>query len=80
MDDYKIKENSNNNNLLEEQIGKNTAFSLDTGSSNEGILFKNDKMIKNKSSNESEDYNKTNNPFQETKKENSKDNENDRKE
>ena len=62
LDDYnKIKENSNNNNLLEEQIGKNTAFSLDTGSSTEGILFKNDKMIKNKSSNESEDYNKTNN-------------------
>ena len=62
LDEYnKIKENSNNNNLLEEQIGKNTAFSLDTGSSNEGILFKNDKIIKNKSSNESEDYNKTNN-------------------
>ena len=61
LDDYKIRENSNNNNLLEEQIGKNTAFSLDTGSSTEGILFKNDKVIKNKSSNESEDFNKNNN-------------------
>ena len=61
LDDYKIKENSNNNNLLEEQIGKNTAFSLDTGSSTEGILFKNDKVIKNNYSNESEDFIKNNN-------------------
>ena len=59
LDEYTIKENSNNNNLLDEQIGKNTAFSLDTGSSTEGILFKNDKIIK--SSNESDDYNKNNN-------------------
>ena len=63
LDEYKIKENFNNNYILEEQIGKNIAFSVDTCSSTEGNTFKNDKIIKNtnSNSNENEDYYKNNN-------------------
>ena len=63
LDEYKIKENFNNNYILEEQIGKNIAFSVDTCSSTEGNTFKNDKIIKNTNSNssENEDYCKNNN-------------------
>ena len=61
LDESKIKETSNNNNLLDEQIGKNIAFSLDTGSSVEGIPFKNEKNVKNQNNNEFEESNKNNN-------------------
>ena len=49
LDDYKIKENSNNNNALEEQIGDNSEINLDIGSSNE-----------NKNSNDLEEFNENN--------------------
>ena len=61
LDEYKIKDNLNNNNILEEQIGKNTAFSLDTASSVEGIPFKNEKIINGKNSEEYIEINKNNN-------------------
>ena len=61
LDESKIKETSNNNNLLDEQIGKNIAFSLDTGSSVEGIPLKNEKNVKNQNNNEFEESNKNNN-------------------
>jgi hypothetical protein len=66
-EEYTIKDNSNNNNSLDEQIGKNTAFSLDNGSSIEGIQFKNDN-IKNKNNNELEELNKDNNFINRSKK------------
>jgi len=49
LDEYKMKENSNNNNALEEQIGDNSEFNLDIGSSNE-----------NKNSNDLEELNENN--------------------
>ena len=48
LDEYKMKENSNNN-ALEEQIGDNSEFNLDIGSSNE-----------NKNSNDLEEFNENN--------------------
>ena len=67
LEEYEIKDNSNNNNSLDEQNGKNTAFSLDNGSSIEGIQFKNDN-IKNKNNNELEELNKDNNFINRSKK------------
>ena len=61
LDEYKTKDNSNNNNILEEQIGKNTAFSLDTASSIEGIPFKNEKIVNSKNSEEFIEINNNNN-------------------
>ena len=78
LDEYTIKDNSNNNNSLDEQIGKNTAFSLDNGSSIEGIQFKNDN-IKNKNNNELEELNKDNNHTKKNKKKKQKNNENENK-
>ena len=49
LDEIKGKENSNNNNALEEQIGDNSEFNLDIGSSNE-----------NKNSNDLEEFNDNN--------------------
>ena len=60
LDEYKIKENINNNNFLEEQIGKNTPFSLDTGSSGDGIPFKNNKNDNNNNNYEYDEYNNSN--------------------
>ena len=60
LDEYKTKDNSNNNNILEEQIGKNTAFSLDTASSIEGIPFKNEKIANSKNSEEFIEINNNN--------------------
>ena len=82
LDESKIKETSNNNNLLDEQIGKNIAFSLDTGSSVEGIPFKNEKNVKNQNNNEFEESNKNenlNNSNKKTKKKKQKNNENENK-
>ncbi len=82
LDESKMKENSINNNLFDEQIGKNTAFSLDTGSSIEGIQFKNDKNINNKNCNEFEELNKNNNlnnTSKKSKKKKQKNNENENK-
>ena len=63
LDEYKIKENFNNNYIFEEQIGKNIEFSVDTCSSTEGNTFKNYKIIKNTNNNSSENekYYKNNN-------------------
>ena len=81
LDEYKMKENLNSN-ILEEQIGKNTAFSLDTGSSNEGQAFKNDKIEQNKNnSQESEEkINKINTTNKKSKKKKQKNIENENNE
>ena len=82
LDESKIKENSINNNLFDEQIGKNTEFGLDMGTSIEGIQFKNDKIINNKNCNEFEELNKNNNlnnTSKKSKKKKQKNNENENK-
>ena len=77
-DEYK-KENSNNKNLQDEQIGKNTAFSMDTGSSVEGIPFKSAQSTKNKNSNDFEEVNKNNNVSKKKKKKKKRNNDNENK-
>ena len=76
LDEYKIKDNLNNNNILEEQNGKNTAFSLDTASSVEGIPFKNEQIINGKNSEEYIEINKNNNSNKNAKNKKQKNNEN----
>ena len=78
LDEYKINENLNDNNTLEEQIGKNTVFSLDTGSSNEGTPYKNEKIIKNQNK-DFEEYNNNNDSNKKTKKKKRKNNESENK-
>ena len=78
LDEYKINENLNDNNTLEEQIGKNTVFSLDTGSSNEGTPYKNENIIKNQNK-DFEDYNNNNDSNKKTKKKKNKNNESENK-
>ena len=75
LDECKIKDNLNNNNILEEQIGKNTAFSLDTDSS--VIPFKNEKIINGKNSEEYIEINKNNNSNKKAKNKKQKNIEND---
>ena len=79
LDEYKIKENLNDNNILEEQIGKNTVFSLDTGSTNEETPYKNENIIKNQNSKDFEEYNQNNDSNKKTKKKKRKNNENENK-
>ena len=55
LGEYKMKE-SIKNNTLEEQIDKNIAFSLDTGSSTEGVVYKNDNIVKSQNSKDFEEY------------------------
>ena len=78
LDEYKINENLNDNNTLEEQIGKNIVFSLDTGSSNEGTPYKNEKIIKNQNK-DFEEYNNNNDSNKKTKKKKRKNNESENK-
>ena len=78
LDEYKINENLNDNNTLEEQIGKNIVFSLDTGSSNEGTPYKNEKIIKNQNK-DFEEYNNNNDSKKKTKKKKRKNNESENK-
>jgi len=77
----KIKKGPINNNMLEEQIGKITTFSLDTASSIEGIQYENEKLVNNKNSDEFVEINinnniKNSNKKSKKKKQNNDENEN----